>query len=120
MAAGWPTWLVPVLAVGRALTTHHRPHNCPYKSVALGLFRRGRPPRRVLGGGRRADDYAHWGLAAVSAVTPAHRAAPGQAAGIAGGDLARILLVQDRVPAQRRAAAAGGREGDAERWRSRS
>ena len=36
MAAGWPTWLVPVLAVGRALTTHHRPHNCPYKSVALG------------------------------------------------------------------------------------
>ena len=48
MAAGWPTWLVPVLAVGRALTTHHRPHNCPYKSVALGLFRRWPPPRRVL------------------------------------------------------------------------
>lgn len=48
MAAGWPRWLVPLLAVAMAFTTHHRPHNCPYKSVALGLFRGWRPPRRVL------------------------------------------------------------------------
>jgi len=84
MAAGWPTWLVPVLAVGRALTTHHRPHNCPYKSVALGLFRR-RRPRAGPGCGRSAGNYGLWQvLAAVSAVTPAHRAAPGHAGGMAG------------------------------------
>ena len=54
MAVSW--WLLPLLAVAMVFTTHHSPHNCPYKSVALGLFRRGRPPGRVLGGGRRADD----------------------------------------------------------------
>src|SRR5215510_15321505 len=51
MAVSW--WLVPLLAVAMVFTTHHRLHNCPYKSVALGLFRRWRPPRRVLAAPQR-------------------------------------------------------------------
>ena len=85
MAAGWPTWLVPVLAVGRALTTHHRPHNCPYKSVALGPVPAVAAAQAGPGCGRSAGNYGLWQvLAAVSAVTPAHRAAPGHAGGMAG------------------------------------
>ena len=99
MAAGWPTWLVPVLAVGRALTTHHRPHNCPYKSAALGLFQRWRPAQVDPGCDRSA--------------------APGQAGQMAGVGPARILLVQDRFPGgagqPRRAVARG-----CWRWRSLS
>src|SRR5690242_9880504 len=91
-------WLVPLLAVAGVSPRHDRPHNCPYKSAALGLFRLRTAQADPGCAAASAITGPGQVLVAVSAVAAVHRAAPGQAGEMARGDRARILLVRDRFP----------------------
>ena len=121
MAAGWPRWLVPLLAAAMALTTHDRPHNSPHKSAALGLFWRWQQARADHGCGHGAGDNVLWQvLVTLSAITAAHRpelGEQGEMAGVSWPAYCWYTIGSRAVPGSRGGAVAGG---DAGRWRSRS
>src|SRR5262249_59430335 len=117
---GAPGGLFPWLAVAMVSPPLPRLHNCPYKSVALGLFRRWRPPRRVLAASQR---WRLRPLAGTGRGLGGHARSPRRAwtrRGGGGGGLGPLLLVEVGFPpgaGPRRGGVRGGEWGGGGRGR---